>query len=130
MELNKGKIKPTTEDEALVYSRLLRAQTESNYGDVSQAPEANKNTELSETDSYKLFCAMEKVLHQGYEFIKFDDKELDVVISSVQIMAKSRLDTITDSVENFSIESADDIATTDRSIVVEMASRALNDSGE
>jgi hypothetical protein len=67
MEVNGGQFKPTSDVEALVFYRLLKQQAKDRFGEPLEVAKPEAGEWLSASDSYRLFCAMERGTYNGMD---------------------------------------------------------------
>ena len=115
MEVKEGRIMPTNNREEGIISRLLREQETACFRDPSGASVARKGQQLSDIDSYKVFCAIERAIkvpesrkNATYpERHKATSQEEKKVFSKVLTgLALNHIENARSQIDNFSLEEA------------------------
>jgi hypothetical protein len=65
MEIKDGRVIPVSQEEAEIFTKLLREQELANMRQPSGATRVQQGQELSGSDSYKLFCAAERRVNKA-----------------------------------------------------------------
>jgi hypothetical protein len=123
MEIDGGRIIPTSESEEIAYQRFLKRQEKHCDRDPAKVPAYAVGEPLSSIDSYRLYCSMERVVY-GNDDIKPVATMRRIARRSIQAMAQNSLDECQQAV-NATLE-ADEI---DRRVVY-LASQSVRPPGE
>ena len=129
MEIKDGRIKPTTKTEAIAYHRFLKTYEEDRGGDPIKAAAVEEATWMSEIDSYRLFCSMEKTIYTGTK-IKPDQVMEEIEISSLRKMAQYHVEWLQEEISSFDEESARLTGNGSSNPVIHLASQAVRLSGQ
>lgn len=124
MEIDDGRIKPTSKVEAIAYYRFLKHHEKRRDGDPRQVAKPEVGEWLSTTDSYRLFCSMERSVYQGTD-IKPERAMSSVAIQSLKQMAQSALGECQTQVDNFDLKAMEQIEQGKGSSVVRLASMCV-----
>ena len=65
MEIKGGRIIPVSQEEAEIFSRLLREQELANMRNPAEATHVQPGQALSDTDGYKMFCSAERRVNKA-----------------------------------------------------------------
>ncbi len=124
MEIDDGRIKPTSKVEAIAYYRFLKHHEKKRVGNPRQVAIPEVGEWLSTIDSYRLFCSMERSVYQGID-IKPEQAMSRVAIQSLKQMAQSALGGCQAEVDNFDLMAMEQIEQGKGSTVVRLASMCV-----
>lgn len=99
MDINNGRITPTSKIEEKTYSRFLREQYEASYKH-EQAPRAEKDIELSNYESHMLLCGIERACKEGVRLHKYEAR---VVNGTIRQLAHDFINASQEAIESYDV---------------------------